>query len=254
MENFPILGVPINITSYTSCVKEINSRAVQLISYIVYAANVHMLMEAYDSQDFRKIVNSADLVTPDGMPLVWMLRFKGFKDQERVYGPTLMLHILAAASRENIPVGFYGASPEVLELLEKKMKQKYPLLYLVYSHSPPFRALSDEEDQEVCQQIQASGVRILFVGLGCPKQEIWMAEHRAKVNAVMVGVGAAFDFHAGSKPQAPSWMQTAGLEWFFRLVHEPRRLARRYLYNNPRFVLLALADILGILNGGNKKA
>jgi len=220
---------------------------------MVFAANVHMLMEAYDSPEFMKIVNSADMVTPDGMPLVWMLRLKGRKKQERVYGPTLMLHVLEAATRDGIPVGFYGSNDEVLDQLVINMKERYPGLKIVYSFSPPYRELSTAEDQVICEQIQNSGARILFVGLGCPKQEIWMADHRGKVNAVMVGVGAAFDFHAGIKPQAPAWMQAVGLEWFFRLFHEPKRLARRYLYNNPRFVVLALLELVGILNGGNKK-
>jgi len=211
-------------------------------------------MEAYDSREFKEVVNSADMVTPDGMPLVWMLRAKGIKGQERVYGPTLMLHILESASQAGIPVGFYGSRHEVLEELKKKMEAKFQGLKVVYSYSPPFRELTETEDQSICEQIRNSGARILFVGLGCPKQEIWMADHRGKINTVMVGVGAAFDFHSGLKAQAPAWMQAVGLEWLFRLLHEPRRLARRYLYNNPRFVLLALLDLVGILKGGNKEA
>jgi len=247
-----ILGSNISQIKYINAINQILYWVFNNESRIVFAANVHMLMEAYDSQDFRKIVNSADLVTPDGIPLVWMLRLKGSRKQERVYGPTLMLYVLEAAARGNIPVGFYGGSPEVVDLLVKKMNRKFSDLDIVYSYSPPYRILSDEEDNEVCKQIQAKGVRILFVGLGCPKQEIWISEHRWKIKAVMIGVGAAFDFHAGCKPQAPSWMQAIGLEWLFRLLHEPHRLARRYLYNNPRFVVLALADILGTLMSRNK--
>ncbi|MDP1715935.1 MAG: WecB/TagA/CpsF family glycosyltransferase [Anaerolineales bacterium] len=206
-----------------------------------------MLMEAYDSPEYSKIVNSADLVTPDGMPLVWMLRLKGHPDQQRVYGPTLMLHILEAAARENVPVGFYGSSPEVLQSLLARMQARFPNLKVAYSFSPPFQEMSQEEDAEIVKRINASSVRILFVGLGCPKQEKWMAEHRGKVNAVMLGVGAAFDFHAGVKAQSPAWIQKMGLEWFYRLVTEPRRLWRRYLYHNPRFIFLAIADLLGFL-------
>jgi N-acetylglucosaminyldiphosphoundecaprenol N-acetyl-beta-D-mannosaminyltransferase len=164
-----------------------------------------------------------------------------------------MLHVLEMASKENIPVGFYGGKAEVLELLVEKMKRQFPNLHIVHYFSPPFRELSEEEDNKVCKEIQNNGVRILFVGLGCPKQERWMSAHKGKIDAVMLGVGAAFDFHAGIRPQAPSWMQAVGLEWLFRLLHEPRRLARRYLYNNPRFVLLALADLLGILEKGKQK-
>jgi len=250
MEKIPVIGVPISLTSYAGSTREIISWAKLLQYRYVCAANVHMLMEAHDSPCFRQIVNSADLVTPDGMPLVWMLRLKGSKKQARVYGPTLMLHVIEAAAMDAIPVGFYGSSAEVLVLLVEKMKDKYPGLQVVYSYSPPFRELSSTEDQEICQQIQNSGARILFVGLGCPKQELWMADHREKVSAVMIGVGAAFDFHAGVKPQSPAWLQAIGLEWLFRLFHEPRRLAKRYLYNNPRFVLLAILDLMGILNRG----
>jgi N-acetylglucosaminyldiphosphoundecaprenol N-acetyl-beta-D-mannosaminyltransferase len=164
-----------------------------------------------------------------------------------------MLQVLEAAANEGVPVGFYGSSNEVLEKLVINMKGKYPGLKVVYSFSPPYREVSVSEDQSICNEIQNTGVRILFVSLGCPKQEIWMANHKEKMNTVMIGVGAAFDFHAGFKPQAPAWMQSLGLEWLFRLIHEPRRLAKRYLYNNPRFVVLALLDLVGILNRGKKE-
>jgi N-acetylglucosaminyldiphosphoundecaprenol N-acetyl-beta-D-mannosaminyltransferase len=182
------------------------------------------------------------------------LRLKGVKGQTRVYGPILMLHVLEMAAREKIPVGFYGAKDQTLEKLIAHLGGLYPSLKVTYAFSPPFRPLEKQESAQIIKDITASGARILFVGLGCPKQEIWMAEHKGKIPAVMLGVGAAFDFLAGTKPQAPSWMQAVGLEWFFRFIHEPRRLARRYLYNNPRFLFLALADLLGILGKGNKEA
>jgi N-acetylglucosaminyldiphosphoundecaprenol N-acetyl-beta-D-mannosaminyltransferase len=188
------------------------------------------------------------------MPLVWLLRLKGVKKQTRVYGPTLMLHVLGLAAREKIPVGLYGGDNSTLEILEALMLERFPGLLVVYKFSPPFRPLDKQESTQIIENIAASGARILFVGLGCPKQEIWMAEHNGKVQAVMLGVGAAFDFLAGTKPQAPGWMQAVGLEWFFRFTHEPRRLARRYLYNNPRFLFLSAADLLGILGKRNKEA
>jgi N-acetylglucosaminyldiphosphoundecaprenol N-acetyl-beta-D-mannosaminyltransferase len=248
MKRILVLGVPIDLTSYYASTKKIVQWANTHESKCVCAANVHMVMEAYDQKVFKDILKTSDMITPDGMPLVWLLRIKGENDQERVYGPKLMLQVLEAASKDNIPVGFYGGKVDVLDTLIIKMKGKYPELNIVYSFSPPFRTISLEEDAEICRQIQDAGVRILFVGLGCPKQESWMAGHRGRIDSVMVGVGAAFDFHAGKKPQAPTWMQAIGMEWMFRLLHEPRRLARRYLYNNPRFILLALADLLGILN------
>ena len=240
-----ILDTRVNLISYTSALKQVIGWVNNAESRYVCAANVHMLMEAHDSPQYSQIVNSADLVTPDGMPLGLDDAFKGTTDQQRVYGPTLMLHVLEAAARENILIGFYGSSPEVLQSLLERMKDRFSSLKVVYSFSPPFREMSQEEDEEIVEHINASSARILFVGLGCPKQEKWMAEHRGKVNAVMLGVGAAFDFHAGLKSQAPSWMQKIGLEWFYRLVTEPRRLWRRYLYHNPRFVFLAILDLLG---------
>jgi N-acetylglucosaminyldiphosphoundecaprenol N-acetyl-beta-D-mannosaminyltransferase len=215
-------------------------------SYACFA-NVHMLMEAWDSMEFRGIVNDADLVTPDGMPLVWLMRMKGARRQERVYGPALMLDVLESAAREGIPVGFLGGEPAVLEALVERMRRDYEALNVAFALSPPFTEARPEEEQELVERINQSGARILFVGLGCPKQELWMARQRGRVDAVMLGVGAAFDFHAGVKPQAPGWMQRSGLEWLFRLSTEPRRLWKRYLFHNPRFVVLALADLLGLL-------
>jgi len=242
-----VIGVQVDSTSYETSSRQLTNWARENQSRYVCIANAHMLMEAYDSASFGKIVNTADLVTPDGVPLVWMMRLKGQRGQQRVYGPTLMLHLLEAASRENIPVGFYGGKPDILAFLVERMQTRYETLNVAISLSPPFRELSLAEDEEIVRQINGSGTRILFVGLGCPKQEMWMAAHRGRVQAVMIGVGAAFDFHAGVKPQAPAWIQRLGLEWAFRLAVEPRRLWRRYLYHNPRFLFLALADLLGVL-------
>lgn len=242
-----ILGYHVHPTNYLCATNQVIEWAEGSQQRYVCAANVHMVMEAWDDPSFRQVVNSADMVTPDGMPLVWMLRLKGEKKQQRVYGPTLMLRVLEMAANKQIPVGFYGGKPEVLDRLVSQSQRKYPALKVVYAFSPPFRPLSLEEDDEVCQEIQKSGARILFVGLGCPKQEHWMFNHRDQIPGVMLGVGAAFDFHAGVMRQAPGWMQKAGLEWLFRLIKEPGRLWKRYLLNNPRFIVLALADLLGFL-------
>lgn len=242
-----VLGARVDSTTYSEAIDIVVDWSTRQESRYVCVANVHMLMEAFDSPEFRAIVNDADLTVPDGVPLVWMMHIKGCHGQERVYGPSLMLHILESSARDGIPVGLYGGAPEVLEALEGRMKARYAGLNVAYSYSPPYSAMSFEKDAVVVEQIKRSGARILFVGLGCPKQEIWMAEHRGKVNAVMIGVGAAFDFHSGVKPQAPAWMQKIGLEWLFRLINEPRRLWKRYLYHNPRFIVLAIADLLGLL-------
>ena len=242
-----VLDINVNETSYADATQQIESWARAGESRRVYATSVHGTMEAHDARDFREILNRADLITPDGMPLVWMLRLKGVRSQQRIYGPTLMLKVLEMAAREKLPVGFYGGEPGTLERLVLRMKATYPSLQIDYAYSPPFRPLTDEETGDVRQRIISSGARILFVGLGCPRQEKWIDEQHGSIPAVMIGVGAAFDFHAGVKSQAPAWMQKLGLEWLFRLLTEPRRLWKRYLQHSPRFIVLAVADLLGLI-------
>lgn len=242
-----VIDINVNETSYADATAQIRSWANAGESRAVYATSVHGTMIAHDIQEFREILNRADLITPDGMPLVWMLRLKGIRSQQRIYGPTLMLKVLEMAAREKIPVGFYGGDPNTLEILLRRMRAKFPDLEISYGFSPPFGDLSSEETKEVREKIVASAVRILFVGLGCPRQEKWIDAERGHIAAVMIGVGAAFDFHAQMKPQAPAWMQKTGLEWLFRLLSEPRRLWRRYLHHVPRFIVLAIADLLGFL-------
>lgn len=243
-----LLGMRLNSTSYEAAARQIIAWAKDSQSRTVCAADMHMVMESYDHESVRVAVNSADLITSDGMPLVWWLRLKGVRNQQRVYGPSLMLHICQAAAGEGIPVGLFGSTPAVLAELEQRLKKRFPGLNITFVHSPPFRPLTAEEDAELVRQIQAAGVRILFVGLGCPKQERWTADHRGQIPAVMVAVGAAFQFHAGEVPQAPLWMQRCGLEWFHRLLQEPGRLWKRYLINIPRFLVLVSAEAMGILH------
>jgi len=240
-----ILGIRVDPTSYKAATEQILSWTHNGDSRYVCVANVHMVMEAYDAPDFREMVNAADLVTPDGMPLVWMLRRLGHPEQERVYGPELTLRLIEAVAMQEIPVGFYGSSTETLAQLIASFKKKYPNLKIAYHYSPPFRPLTADEDEAVICAVNATGTKILFVGLGCPKQERWMAAHRGKIQVVMLGVGAAFDFHSRAKRQAPLWMQRSGLEWLFRFSQEPGRLWRRYLYQNPRFVWFMIWQLLG---------
>jgi N-acetylglucosaminyldiphosphoundecaprenol N-acetyl-beta-D-mannosaminyltransferase len=211
-----------------------------------------MVMEAFDSAKFQETVNGADLVTPDGMPLVWALKALGVTGASRVYGPELMPHTLDLAAREKVPIGLYGGTPESLDLLDRVLKVRYPDLEVACKIAPPFRPLTSEEDEAVTDEIIASGARILFVGIGCPKQEKWMAAHKDRIPAVMLGVGAAFDFHTGRVRQAPRWMQAAGLEWAFRLLMEPRRLWKRYAKHNPRFVGLFMLQLLGLRFAGSE--
>jgi len=239
-----ILGIRVTATSYSGAVRKILGWAGGRSSRYVCAACVNSIMEAHDSASFHQVLNEADLVTPDGMPLVWGLRLQGVREASRVYGPDLTLKVMAAAEEANIPVGFYGGAESGLQQLLRAVHRRFPKLEVAYAFPPPFRPLTAAEDQEVVRAINDSGARILFVGLGTPKQDLWMAEHRGRIRAVMLGVGAAFDFIAGIKPQAPRWMMRAGLEWLFRLASEPRRLWRRYLWHNPRFVFLFALQLL----------
>jgi N-acetylglucosaminyldiphosphoundecaprenol N-acetyl-beta-D-mannosaminyltransferase len=250
--NHFVLGVRVDATGYFEATDRIREWALSGESRGVNATGVHGVMEAYDSPEFRRTLNRADMITPDGMPLVWMLRLKGVRNQQRVYGPTLMKHVLEMAARENISVGFYGSEQSTLDTLVVRIQTAHPALNIAYAFSPPFRSLSEQETDQIRKAITKSGVRILFVGLGCPRQEKWIDAQHGHIPAVMLGVGAAFDFHAGIKPQAPGWVQNAGFEWLFRLINEPRRLWRRYLCNNPRFVFLAIADLLGYLHSAVK--
>lgn len=244
MEQRSILGTPVHVTTYHDAAEVVLGWATRGERRSVCAANVHLVMEAYDSPDFRRAVRNADLITSDGMPLVWCLRLLGSKAATRVYGPDLMLWVLAAAERECVPVGLYGGSLDTLELLASTIARRFPSLPVVFRESPPFRALSDEEETAALRRINASGARLVFVGLGCPKQEYWMSAHKHRLHAVLLGVGAAFDFIAGTKSQAPPLMRAAGFEWLFRLATEPRRLWRRYTRHNPRFVARFLSQLM----------
>ncbi len=235
----------VDATSYADASERIIGWSRRPDGRYVCVANVHMTMEAHDAHDFKELVNAADLVTPDGMPLVWALRLLGAGEATRVYGPTLTLHVCEAAARAGIPVGFHGGRPEVVAALVDTLTTRFPGLEVAYAESPPFRVLDEGEKAAAVEAIMGSGARILFVGLGCPKQERWMAEHRHLLPLVQLGVGAAFDFHAGAVRQAPAALQRVGLEWAFRLAMEPRRLARRYLRHNPRFVFLFASQLLG---------
>jgi len=243
-ERRTILGIGVDATSYNDATARVMRWAQRGESRTVCLGVVASVMEARESAGYRAALESADLVTPDGMPLVWMLKMLGARPVSRVYGPDLTLAVLAAAQAAGTAVGFYGSSEAVLDRLIANLRWRFPRLEVAFRRAPPFRPLSKEEDEEVVRAMRKSDARILFVGLGGAKQDLWMADHRGRVDAVMLGVGAAFDFLAGTKPQAPRWMQQGGLEWLFRLATEPRRLWRRYLGQNPRFAVLALAQVL----------
>ena len=246
MEPVPILGLRVNPTSYSEAVAACLAWAQTRQSKYVCVANVHMTMEGWDSADLQRVFNSADLVVPDGMPLVWALRLLGGRSATRVRGPDLMLKLCEAAAENEIPVALYGGTEESLAKAIGFLKAQYPLLDVACALAPPFRPLTEEEISQHVARISASGARIVFVGIGCPKQEIWMAGNRGRLQAVMLGVGAAFDLISGRTRHAPLWMQRVGLEWLFRLLTEPRRLWKRYLKHNPRFLsLFAIQRLAG---------
>jgi N-acetylglucosaminyldiphosphoundecaprenol N-acetyl-beta-D-mannosaminyltransferase len=212
----------------------------------VTAAAVNLVMSAHDEAPTAAAVAEATLAVPDGQPLVWGLRALGHGRATRIYGPDLMAAFCARAAERGIPVFLYGGrTPEALAQLEARLLERYPGLPIAGSHWPPFRPLRPDEEAEVAELIDASGAAVVWVGTGQPKQELWMQRIRPMLAAPMlVGVGAAFDFHAGIVSQAPAWMQRAGLEWLYRLSREPRRLWRRYATQNPRFIVLFLGELL----------
>lgn len=203
-----------------------------------------MVMESHDDPDYAAVVNGADMIIPDGMPLVWMQKLQGRKEAKRTRANDMMIRLCSLAEEKDWPVGFYGASQSVIDQILDRAKRDFPRLEVSYAYSPPFRPLTDEEESAVIEEIKAADPRFLFVGLGCPKQERWMAKNREKLSAVMFGVGASFDFFAGNVKESPAWLGRLGLEWLFRLWQEPRRLWYRYLVLNPRFMGLAVVQLL----------
>lgn len=243
-----VLGMRVDAISYEEAARNVLRWARERRSAYVCVANVHMAMEAFDSEPFRRVVNGADIVTPDGRPLVWALRWSGAEEAVQVRGTDLVAHVVERAAREGVPIGLYGGTPDSLDDMIRALERRFPSLRIACRISPPFRPLTAEEDEAYTREIATSGARVLLVGLGCPKQEAWMAAHKGLVPATMIGVGAAFDFFSGRARQAPRWMQAAGLEWVHRLFKEPRRLWKRYLKHNPRFVAMFAAQFTGLRN------
>jgi N-acetylglucosaminyldiphosphoundecaprenol N-acetyl-beta-D-mannosaminyltransferase len=231
-----VLGVRVDATDYDEAAERILAMAGSG-GGMTCVTSVHPVMEAWDDPTFARVLDDAELVTPDGVPIVWALRALGIPGATRVYGPDLTPHVCAAAAKRGVPVGFYGGTTAVLDALIARLAAEIPGLEIVFAVAPPMSDAPLVPDERVVSAIADSGVGVLFVGLGCPKQERWMAVHRDAVDCALVGVGAAFDFLAGAKAQAPAWMRGAGLEWLFRLAREPRRLFWRYARSNPRFAL-----------------
>jgi N-acetylglucosaminyldiphosphoundecaprenol N-acetyl-beta-D-mannosaminyltransferase len=233
------VGVPLALTDYERTMDWMDAVVAERGQAMVTAAAVHLVMVAREDEPTRAAISDPRvLAVPDGQPLVWALKALGHRDASRVYGPSLMAAYLERSTRTGARHYLYGGRNQgALVQLVNELRRRYPGLQIVGGYSPPFRPLTDAETDWVVEDIDRSGADVVWVGIGVPKQEKWMASMRDRLDApVLVGVGAAFDFHAGLVPQAPGWMQSAGLEWVFRLAQEPRRLWRRYLRYNPRFV------------------
>jgi len=242
-----VLGVGVDPVNQASAVAVIDRWIATRDRHYVCVSGIHGVMESQRDERLRAIHNRAGLVVPDGMPLVWLSRLHGYDEAARVYGPDLLLACCDRSRQTGYRHYFYGGAPGVPDRLIARLEARFPGLPIAGGFSPPFRAMEPDEDRAVVERINAARPDIVWVGLSTPKQERWMAEHRDELEApVLVGVGAAFDFHAGLKRQAPRWMQRSGLEWMFRLGTEPRRLWRRYLRNNPVFVWQVLLQGLGL--------
>ena len=233
-----ILGVNISITNMQEMINLILTQLDDLKGEYVCFSNVHTTVMAYENPEYRHIQNSAYVALPDGSPLSYVQRTRGHKEAARVAGPDFMSELWKATEGKDIKHYFYGSSESTIQNLRECLNKKYPDLKIVGMESPPYRALSPEEDEAAIKRINDSGADVLWVGLGAPKQEKWMYEHRGKINAVMMGVGAGFDFHAGIAKRAPMWMQTHYLEWLYRLTSDPKRLWKRYVKTNGRFLML----------------
>ncbi len=242
-----IINMNVDVTSVNHAKKIICGWALKLEKNgrYVCVSNVHMCMESFDDRSYAEIINRADLTVPDGMPVFLAQRALGQMNAQQVRGEDLTLAICLEAEEKGLSVGFLGSTTKLLSQLECVLIRQFPKLDISYISTLPFVAQSDENDRQYVGAINDANVDVLFVGLGCPKQEIWMAERKDQVDCTMIGVGAAFDFIAGNKKHAPLWMQKLSLEWLFRFLSEPRRLWWRYLKHNPRFVYYFILQLLG---------
>lgn len=242
--NLNLIGSPVTALPFDEQVETMLRWAKCHVSKVVCVANVHMLMEAYWQPEFGTVLKEADLITPDGMPLVWMMRLIGARNQDRVAGLDILHAVCDRAQQQDISVYFVGSQPSILERMRNRLDKEFPNLKIACMQPLPFRPLTVAEDEELIQQINSSGAGIVFVSLGCPKQEHWMAQHQGKINAVMIGLGGAFPVYAGIQSRAPLWIREAGLEWLYRLVQEPGRLWKRYSSTIPPFLWLAFKQLV----------
>jgi N-acetylglucosaminyldiphosphoundecaprenol N-acetyl-beta-D-mannosaminyltransferase len=242
-----VLGVQISITDYAEVTRVVLDAARAGRSLALAAVDVHSVIQAQDDAAYAAVLNSFELATPDGQPVRWAMQLTGQAQlDERVYGPTLMLHVCESAAAAGLGVFLYGARDATLQALRTRLCQRFPTLQIAGQRAGRFRPLTSREQAEDAREITNSGASIVFVGMGCPRQEWWVFRMRERIGLPLLAVGAAFDIHAGLVRQAPSWMQARGLEWLFRLAREPRRLGRRYLVRTPRYLPLLATQVLGL--------
>lgn len=241
-----VLGALIDVLDWSTALLRIKSWGLNHESRYICICNAHSVVTTTSDDVFSHVVKSADMATPDGAPVAWLMRLSGYRGQQRINGPDLMWKYCTEANRAGDwpSIYLYGSTLETLQILQSRLLAEFPRLKVVGAFSPPFRALLPQEEQEVVRHIHESGAGVVWVSLGCPKQEKWMASQRGRINAVMIGVGAAFDYHAGTIVRAPLWMQNAGLEWLHRLCSEPRRLWKRYFVTNTVFVIKAIRQLI----------
>jgi N-acetylglucosaminyldiphosphoundecaprenol N-acetyl-beta-D-mannosaminyltransferase len=238
-----VVESPVTALPFDGQIQVILSWAKERMSKFVCVANTHMIVEAHHSPQFKTVLHLADLVTPDGMPLVWMMKLLGIHNQNRVAGMDILEALCQEAALQNLSVFFVGSQNDILNRIRLRLEKDFPNLHIAGMESMPFRPLSREEDESILEQIKASGASIVFVSLGCPKQELWMAQHRGRLPAVMIGLGGVFPVYAGIQKRAPQWIRENGLEWLYRLIQEPKRLWKRYSSTIPVFVFLAARQL-----------
>jgi N-acetylglucosaminyldiphosphoundecaprenol N-acetyl-beta-D-mannosaminyltransferase len=243
-QTFSVFGSPIDVIGWQEAISRIAGWAAARESRYVCICNAHSVVTATSDAAFSVAVQQADMATPDGAPVAWLIRKQTGQAQHRINGPDLMWRYLAEGAGHGGPVFLYGGTEKTLQILRSRLTEAFPDLLIAGTYSPPFRSLTVEEDERVVEMINTSGASTVWVSLGCPKQEKWMAEHRGRIRAVMIGIGAAFDYHAGTLNRAPLWMQRKGLEWLHRLASEPGRLWKRYLATNSLFIFLAARQLL----------
>lgn len=237
-----VIGLPVTVGSTDRVAAAILRKAETGQGGYVCVSNVHMLTTAKQNKALQKTIENAAWVTADGLPLVWVLKWKGFKETERVTGTDLTLKLCERSAEEGMPVGFYGGTPETVSALQKSIASRFPALKVPLYESPPMLPAQPEVYPAVVERLNKSGAKIIFVGLGCPKQEFWMAAYRPHLSAVLIGIGAAFDFLGGTVKRAPPWVQRAGLEWLHRLASDPAKMWKRYATTNPVFIWIVMKE------------